>query len=35
MLRWQPEVSLDEGLRQTIVWISKNLDLYRPDQYTV
>ena len=35
MLAWQPEVSLNECLRQTITWISDHLDLYRPDQYTV
>ena len=32
---WEPLVSLDEGLRITIKWISEHLDLYRPDQYTV
>jgi len=35
MIGWEPQVSLDEGLRQTIEWISAHLDLYRPDQYTV
>ncbi len=32
---WQPRISLDEGLALTIEWISKHLDLYRPDEYTV
>jgi dTDP-glucose 4,6-dehydratase len=32
---WEPLVSLDEGLRITIKWISEHLDLYKPDQYTV
>ncbi len=32
---WEPHVSLDEGLRLTIEWLSAHLDLYRPDQYTV
>jgi NAD dependent epimerase/dehydratase len=32
---WEPSISLDEGLKQTIEWISAHLDLYRPDQYTV
>jgi dTDP-glucose 4,6-dehydratase len=32
---WEPWVSLEEGLRRTIGWISEHLDLYRPDQYTV
>jgi dTDP-glucose 4,6-dehydratase len=32
---WEPRVSLDEGLKRTVEWISSHLDLYRPDQYTV
>jgi dTDP-glucose 4,6-dehydratase len=35
LIGWKPRVSLDEGLRLTIEWISAHLDLYRPDQYTV
>jgi dTDP-glucose 4,6-dehydratase len=35
MLGWEPRISLDEGLRLTIEWISAHLDLYRPDQYSV
>lgn len=35
MIGWEPRVTLDEGLRQTIEWISAHIDLYRPDQYTV
>jgi dTDP-glucose 4,6-dehydratase len=35
MIGWEPRVSLDEGLRATIEWISAHIDLYRPDQYTV
>ena len=35
MIGWEPRVSLDDGLRLTIEWISAHLDLYRPDQYTV
>jgi nucleoside-diphosphate-sugar epimerase len=35
MIDWEPQVSLDEGLRRTVEWISAHLDLYRPDQYTV
>lgn len=35
MIGWEPRVSLDEGLRQTIDWVSAHLDLYRPDQYMV
>jgi NAD dependent epimerase/dehydratase len=35
LIGWEPHVSLDEGLRLTIEWISAHLDLYRPDQYMV
>jgi NAD dependent epimerase/dehydratase len=35
LIGWEPRVTLDEGLRLTIEWISAHLDLYRPDQYTV
>lgn len=35
MIGWGPRISLDEGLRLTIEWISAHLDLYRPDQYSV
>jgi nucleoside-diphosphate-sugar epimerase len=32
---WQPGYSLEEGLQETIDWIRKNLNKYRPDQYAV
>src|SRR5512138_98795 len=32
---WKPRISLDEGLRLTIEWISAHLDLYQPGHYTV
>lgn len=32
-LGWSPKVSLREGLRQTIAWISANLARYQPDMY--
>jgi dTDP-glucose 4,6-dehydratase len=35
LIGWEPRVSLDEGLRRTIAWISAHLDRYQPDQYTV
>lgn len=35
MIGWEPRISLDEGLRATIEWISAHLDLYRPDEYMV
>jgi dTDP-glucose 4,6-dehydratase len=34
-LGWAPQVSLSEGLGQTIAWIRENLDRYKPNQYTV
>jgi len=34
-LGWEPRISLEEGLRQTIAWISDNLDLYKPGRYQV
>jgi dTDP-glucose 4,6-dehydratase len=34
-LGWEPRISLDEGLRQTIAWINDNLDLYKPGRYQV
>lgn len=35
VIGWEPRVSLDEGLRLTIEWISAPLDLYRTGQYMV
>lgn len=35
LIGWEPRISLDEGLRLTIEWISTHMDFYRPDQYTV
>lgn len=35
LLGWTPEISLGEGLRQTISWFEKNLHHYRPGHYTV
>jgi len=35
LIGWEPKVSLETGLSNTIEWISSHLDLYRPDQYTV
>jgi dTDP-glucose 4,6-dehydratase len=32
---WQPQISLEEGLHQTIAWVQANLHRFRPDQYTV
>ncbi|MCL4489665.1 MAG: GDP-mannose 4,6-dehydratase [Chloroflexi bacterium] len=35
VLGWTPQVGLREGLRQTIAWIAKHMDLYRPNLYQV
>ncbi|NOZ20034.1 MAG: NAD-dependent epimerase/dehydratase family protein [Planctomycetes bacterium] len=35
LLKWQPRVSLEQGLRETIDWIGEHLDTYRPDVYNI
>jgi len=35
LLQWKPKVSLEDGLRITIKWISEHLELYQPDQYAL
>jgi dTDP-glucose 4,6-dehydratase len=35
LLDWQPRVSLEEGLAQTIAWLKPRLEGYRPGVYTV
>jgi dTDP-glucose 4,6-dehydratase len=32
-LGWQPQTSLDDGLEQTIAWISEHIERYQPDVY--
>jgi dTDP-glucose 4,6-dehydratase len=32
---WKPEYDLDSGLKETIDWIKKNIDLYKPEIYNV
>lgn len=34
-LGWEPRVSLEQGLSETIEWVGENLRGYRPGQYTV
>ena len=33
LLGWTPKTSLDEGLKETIEWISGHIDLYKPEIY--
>ena len=35
LISWEPEYSLDEGLKLTIEWIRHNLDLYDKNTYVV
>jgi dTDP-glucose 4,6-dehydratase len=35
LLGWEPRVSLEEGLKLTITWMEKNIERYRPNEYTV
>jgi len=35
LIDWKPQVSLDDGLKRTISWISSELNLYQPDKYYV
>ena len=34
-LGWQPKVDLDEGLEQTIKWISEHYRMYSPAEYAI
>jgi dTDP-glucose 4,6-dehydratase len=35
ILGWEPEATLDQGLEQTIEWMGRHLDRYRPGTYQV
>ncbi len=35
LLGWKPAVSLEKGLRETIAFVEKNMDLYMPGSYRV
>jgi dTDP-glucose 4,6-dehydratase len=33
LLGWEPTISLEKGLEETIGWISEHIDLYKPELY--
>jgi nucleoside-diphosphate-sugar epimerase len=35
LIGWSPQTSLDEGLRQTVAWVSENLERYQPGKYEI
>jgi dTDP-glucose 4,6-dehydratase len=35
LIDWVPQISLEEGLRRTIAWVTEHPSLFQPDQYTV
>jgi len=35
LIDWEPQYTLEEGLRETIKWIKKYLDLYKPGIYNI
>ena len=35
LTNWQPKYSLEDGLRQTIQWIEKNMQYYKTDIYNI
>ncbi|MDO8638531.1 MAG: SDR family NAD(P)-dependent oxidoreductase [Candidatus Daviesbacteria bacterium] len=35
LIGWTPQTSLEEGLKTTIEWIKENLELYKPEVYSI
>ena len=35
LIGWEPQVSLDEGVRLTIEWVREHLDRFDPDRYVI
>jgi len=34
LLKWKPKTSLGEGLKETMEWVSRNINLYKPELYS-
>jgi len=32
---WEPKIEFEEGLKKTIKWMSKSIDLYKPEEYNI
>lgn len=35
LIGWKPKISFEQGLRETIEWISKNINNYDPEEYHI
>ena len=35
LMNWSPKATLRDGLEHTIAWMEKNMQRYRPDEYTI
>ena len=35
LLGWEPKISLGDGLKSTVKWISDNIELYKSEMYTI
>lgn len=35
IMGWSPQVSLEEGLQETIAWVQEHSHLYQPDRYAI
>ena len=35
LLDWSPHYSLDDGLKETINWITQNRHIYKPKKYNL
>ena len=35
LIKWQPEISFQEGLEKTIKFVETNIDLFKTDSYSI